>query len=364
MRVGLIIYGGLDTLSGGYLYDRMLVETLRAAGDTVEVVGLPVVSYGQALGQNYSRSIRNRLAELQVDLLLQDELNHPSLFALNRWLRQAVKAPFIGIVHHLRSSEPHNRLLRALYRAIERQYLESLDGYVFNSHSSRLAVNSLAPHQKPFTVATPGGDALEEPASSFKSIAHSQIIQSDSQRKRVEILFVGNLIERKGLHSLLAALARVRSENWRLRVVGRGDMEPAYARSCRKLVSSADLENQVEFLGALKDGDLVQAYRTSQLLAVPSTFEGFGIVYLEAMRWGVVPIAGNAGGSGEIIQQGINGWLVPPGDEAVLAAVIETISRNPEILQSMSLAARQRYAEFPTWRQTTENIRQFMLARL
>ena len=364
MHVGLIIYGGLDTLSGGYLYDRMLVEYLRAAGDTVEVVGLPVVSYGQALGQNFSRSIRNRLAGLQVDLLLQDELNHPSLFALNRWLRQAVRVPFIGIVHHLRSSESHNRLLRALYRAIERQYLESLDGYVFNSHSSRQAVNALALHQKPFAVATPGGDALDEPPSSFKHNAHSQLIQSDSQRKGVEILFVGNLIERKGLHSLLSALTRVRSNNWHLRVVGRGDVEPAYTRSCRQLVSSADLENQVEFLGALNDGDLVHAYRTSQLLAVPSTFEGFGIVYLEAMRWGVVPIAGAVGGSGEIIQHGINGWLVPSGDKAVLAALIETISRNPEILQPVSLAARQRYAEFPTWRQTTENIRQFMLAQL
>ena len=364
MRVGLIIYGGLDTLSGGYLYDRMLVEYLRAAGDTVDVVGLPVVSYGQALGQNFSRSIRSRLVALQVDLLLQDELNHPSLFALNRWLRQAVNAPFIGIVHHLRSSEPHNRLLRVLYRAIERRYLESLDGYIYNSQSSRQVVNALAPHQKPFLVATPGGDALEEPTFGLQNDAHSQIIRSESQHRGVEILFVGNLIERKGLQSLLAALARVRSKNWHLRVVGRGDVEPAYARSCRKLVSSAGLENRVEFLGALNDGDLVQAYRTSQLLAVPSTFEGFGIVYLEAMRWGVIPIAGAVGGSGEIIQHGINGWLVPPGDKVVLTAVIETASRNPEILQPMSQAARQRYAEFPTWRQTTENIRQFMLAQL
>lgn len=364
MRVGLIIYGSLDTLSGGYLYDRILVEHLRAAGDTVEVISLPVVGYGQALGQNYSRTIRNRLAGLHVDLLLQDELNHPSLFVLNRWLRQVLSAPFIGVIHHLRSSESPNRLLRVLYRAIERRYLESLDGYVFNSQSSRQAVNVLAPHQKPFVVATPGGDVLQESAFGSQNNAYSQVIQPDSQRQGIEILFVGNLIERKGLHTLLSALARVNFTDWRLRVVGRDDVEPAYVRRCRNLVTSADLENQVEFLGALNDGNLVQAYRTSQLLAVPSTFEGFGIVYLEAMRWGVVPIAGKAGGSSEIIQNGINGWLVPPGDEAVLAAVIETISRNPEILQPMSRAARKRYAEFPTWRQTTENIRQFMLAQL
>lgn len=364
MRVGLIIYGSLDTLSGGYLYDRMLVEYLQAAGDTVEVIGLPAVGYGQALGQNYSQTIRNRLAGLHVDLLLQDELNHPSLFVVNHWLRQALSAPFIGIVHHLRSSESHNRLLRMLYRAIERRYLESLDGYVFNSQSSREAVSALAPHQKPFVVATPGGDALVESIIDSKTNAHSQVMLSDNQRQGIEILFVGNLIERKGLHCLLSALARVNSTNWHLRVVGRDDVDPVYVRRCRKIVTSADLENRVEFLGALTDGHLVQAYRASQLLVVPSIFEGFGIVYLEAMRWGVVPIAGKAGGSGEIIQNGINGWLVPPGDEAVLAALIETINRNPEILQPMSQSARKRYAEFPTWRKTTENIRQFMLAQL
>ncbi len=364
MRVGLIIYGGLDTLSGGYLYDRMLVEYLRAAGDTVEVVGLPAVGYGQAFGQNYSQTIRNRLAALQVDLLLQDELNHPSLFVLNRWLRQAVGAPLIGIVHHLRSSEKHNRLLGVLYRVIERWYLESLDGYIFNSQSSRKAVNALAPQQKPFLVATPGGDALDESDFDLKNTAHSQRNQSVDQYKQLEILFVGNLIVRKGLHSLLSALARVRSVNWRLRVVGREDVNPVYTRRCRELVASAGLENRVEFLGALNNANLVQAYRASQLLAVPSTFEGFGIVYLEAMRWGIVPIAGAVGGAGEIIQHGINGWLVPPGDKVVLAALIETASRNPEILRPMSLAARQRYAEFPTWRQTTENIRQFMLSQL
>ena len=363
MRVGLVIYGSLDTLSGGYLYDRKLVESLRSAGDTVEVIGLPPVGYGQALGQNFSWSIRRKLAALQVDLLLQDELNHPSLFVLNRWLQHQVSAPLIGIVHHLRSSEQHSRLLRPLYRGIERRFLESLDGYVFNSQSTRQAVTWLAPHQKPYVVATPGGDALEEWKHGGNLYAHSQSDISSVQNTWLEILFVGNLMERKGLHTLLTALGKLPSEQWRLRVIGR-EVDQNYTQRCKAISSIAGVDGRVQFLGVLSNTDLVHAYRTSQLLVVPSTFEGFGIVYLEAMHWGVVPIAGAAGGSSEIIQHGVNGWLVPPGDAETLTALIRNACRNPEILHSMSQAARQRFTEFSTWRQTTDDIRQFLLAQL
>ncbi|HEY4693708.1 MAG TPA: hypothetical protein VIH16_09740, partial [Bellilinea sp.] len=126
MRIGLVIYGSLDTLSGGYLYDRKLVEYLRSQGDAVEIVSLPVTSYAGAIAQNASRTIRQNLTDLNVDVMLQDELNHPSLFWLNGWLRPRVNYPLIGIVHHLRSSENHPGYLRSFYRAVERRYLKSL----------------------------------------------------------------------------------------------------------------------------------------------------------------------------------------------------------------------------------------------
>ena len=115
MKIGLLIYGSLDTISGGYLYDRMLVEHLRAGGDEVEVVSLPWVGYGRALLQNFSHSLRQRLANADFDLLLQDELNHPSLFWLNWRLKRQVHYPLVSIVHHLRQSEQHPRGLRSLY---------------------------------------------------------------------------------------------------------------------------------------------------------------------------------------------------------------------------------------------------------
>ena len=89
MRVGLVIYGGLETVSGGYLYDRMLVRHLRARGDSVEIVSLPWRDYARHLGDNLSAALYRRLRDGAWDVLLQDELNHPSLVAVNRRLGAA-----------------------------------------------------------------------------------------------------------------------------------------------------------------------------------------------------------------------------------------------------------------------------------
>jgi hypothetical protein len=106
VRIGLIIYGSLDTLTGGYLYDRMLVEHLRRQGDHVDVISLPWRTYGRHLGDNFSLTLHRRLRRATFDALLQDELNHPSLFWLNQRLRRAVRYPIVTIVHLLRCSEP------------------------------------------------------------------------------------------------------------------------------------------------------------------------------------------------------------------------------------------------------------------
>jgi hypothetical protein len=86
MKIGLLIYGSLETVSGGYLYDRRLVEYLRAQGDEVQVLSLPWRNYARHLADNLSAGWLRQLRSLRIDILLQDELNHPSLFWMNRRL--------------------------------------------------------------------------------------------------------------------------------------------------------------------------------------------------------------------------------------------------------------------------------------
>ena len=354
MRVGLVIYGSLDTLSGGFLYDRMLVERLRSAGDQVEVISLPWRSYPRHLSDNLSSALYRRLQNAQLDLLLQDELNHPSLFWLNRRLKSEISYPFVSIVHHLRWREARPAWQNRLYRWIERRYLQTLDSFVFNSEATRAAVQALVGDRQTSVVAYPGGDRLRP------KVTPRQITARAQQRGPLRILFIGNVIPRKELHTLLTALARLSKENWRLEVVGNLTVDTAYAQAIRRQIAASGLTRQVALLGPLPDSGLAERLTVSHVLAGPSSYEGFGIVYLEGMGFGLPPIASNAGGASEFIAHGREGFLVNPGDVVALAQHIQELIQDRARLAQMSLAALERYRAHPTWAEGTGRIRGFL----
>lgn len=358
MRVGLVIYGDLNTLSGGYLYDRYLVHVLQSQGDEVYMISQPWRGYALALLENVNIKRIRDLERLPLDVLLEDELNHPSLFWLNRHLRSRVRYPIITIVHHLRSSEPyHPRLMRHLYRWIERAYLNSVDGFIFNSRTTQQSVYHASPlaQAKPHCVVHPGGNAHGE------GIADpNYLVQRSYQPGPLRILFLGNLIRRKRLDVLLSALMTLPRTDWMLNVIGRTDLEPQTLRAIHNLIHRHNLRPNIRFWGPCDSETLQELLRSHHILAVPSDYEGFGIAYLEAMAHGVVPIATISGGAAEIIIHGQNGFLIPPGCPDALAQVLVLLYAQRETLAQMSLAARARYEQFPTWGQSMAGARRFL----
>jgi glycosyltransferase involved in cell wall biosynthesis len=342
LRLGLVIYGDLATLSGGYLYDRRLVEYLRSCGDTVEVISLPARSYPASLLDNLTFRLPDGL-----DLLIQDELNHPSLLAANA--RQH-PYPVVGLVHHLRSSEQRPAWQNALYRLVERRYLRSVDGFIFNSATTRTEVQRLAGSEQPHVIAFP-------PTDRFRPDLTEGDIARRLQSGDLRILFLGNVIRRKGLHLLLDAL-RLLSGPFHLDVVGSLVTEPAYA--CRMQARAASFGSRLTFHGSLDKEPLAALLGSSHLLCVPSSYEGFGIVYLEGMAFGLPAIGSMLGAAHEIITDGVDGLLVPPDDPQRLADRLSFLSRDRDLLLGMSLAARQRFLRQPSWEQTAASIRSFL----
>ena len=355
MRVGLVIYGSLETLSGGYHYDRRLVEHLHACGDTVEVVSMPWKHYPAHLAHHFDPSWQRRLASLDVDVLLQDEFNHPSLAWMNASLKEKVHYPILSIVHHLRGSESHSRLVEPVYRAVEKQYLRSVDGFVFNSQTTRKVVEGILEAEVKGVVATPGGDRLGEGLSEVEIRARLEV------ETPLRLLFVGNIIPRKGLDTLIEALARIKAVDWSLRVAGPVEVDPGYTSLVKRLVRNLGLGEQVTFLGRVEEDILKEEMRRAHLLVVPSQYEGFGIVYLEAMAFGLPPIASSAGAASEIIQSGKNGLIVQPGDPLHLAERIADLFHDRQKLLEMSLAARERFEQYPGWDTSMATVRQYLL---
>ena len=354
MRIGLLIYSTLDTISGGYLYDRQMVSYLESQGDQVEVVSIPMRNYSQHLFDNLSRSLYNRLVNLPVDILLQDELIHPSLLYLNRRMKDSIKYPIISIVHHLRSSESHSGWQKSIYIAVENKYLGSVDGFIFNSQATRQAVQNLIGPEKNWIVASPAGDQLNP------DITPEMIEARAYQEGPLKILFLGNVIPRKGLHILFEALGKIAGHDWNLSVVGSTEFDAGYTRGIMQLVREYEFSEKVRFYGSLGDEQLKELIRNNQVLAVPSFHEGFGIAYLEGMGFGLPAIGTASGGASEIITDNVDGCLVPWGDAALLAECITRFIDNRQLLASMSLQARRRYLQHPTWEVSMRLVRGFL----
>jgi len=344
MKIGLVIYGSLDTISGGYLYDRMLVEKLRERGDSVEVVSIPRRAYAMNLLDNLKD-----WPPAGLDVIVQDELNHPSLFLANRRPRQV---PIITIVHHLRSSERRSAAENAFYRRIERMYLTTADGFVFNSEQTRISVQRLTGKAMPSVVATPGGNRLgtTEPA---------HVRARAAEPGPLRVVFVGSLTPAKGLAVLLGAMGHLPKEQVHLDVIGPEEAMPAFVASMHRLAQARRLS--VTFWGTLNEHMLATRLQHAHVLAVPSYFEGFGIVFLEGMAHGLPALGTFSGAVPEVVTDGEHGYLIQPGDIHALAERLGHLAQDRKLLARLGEAALRRYGEFPTWDQTTERIRDFLL---
>ena len=353
MRIGLLIYGSLETLSGGYLYDRKLVEALRRQGHELQIISLPWRNYAAHLGDNLYYRLPSGL-----DVLIEDELNHPSLLTANLH-RPMPQYPVISLVHHLRCSEGRPRWQNALYRIVESRYLNSVDGFVFNSNTTRSVVTDLVGNTRPGIVAYPPtdrfGSALPE------AFVHARATESGPLR----LLFLGNVIPRKGLQTLLEAVSKQNDTGGNLPVsldvIGSLTADPTYARRMQAFAQTHGLQSFVRFHGALDEVALAEQLRQAHLLVVPSSYEGFGIVYLEGMGFGLPAIGTSAGAAAEIIHDGMNGYLIAPADTQTLAAHLTTLAQDRALLVQLSLNALERYRQQPPWEQTATEIGAFLM---
>jgi glycosyltransferase involved in cell wall biosynthesis len=354
VHIGLIIYGPLETLTGGYLYDRHLVAFLQRRAHKVEVLSWPTRAYGQRLADNFSSGRLRPLIEKPFDLLLQDELCHPSLFWLNRLLRRYRRYPIVTIVHHLLCEEPRAAWRNSLYRFIEKRYLASVDGYVFNLFTTRRTVARLVNPGRPHVVAHPAGDRL----GSFRSPA--MLKERSARPGPLQLLFLGHVIPRKGLLPMLEDLRTLPPDRWELTVVGSLTTAPDYVRRLQAVARNGRIWERIRWLGVCPDEQLVDCLARSHLLFMPYAYEGFGIVFLEGMAFGLPAVGYRLGAAKEIIRHCVNGFLVEPNGGDFLATLIETLHADRNQLLQLSLAALRRFRQQPTWDDAMRGVESFL----
>ena len=160
------------------------------------------------------------------------------------------------------------------------------------------------------------------------------------------ILLVGRLVAQKGVDIALRALVAVlsRCPKARLVVAGDGDQALYLQRTARYL----GISSHVDFVGWQTGHALVALYQQANVVVVPSRYEPFGLVALEAMACGRPVVASAAGGLAEIVADSETGFLVPPADDLRLAQRIAQLLLDYDTATRLGLAARQR-AESYGW---------------
>ena len=166
----------------------------------------------------------------------------------------------------------------------------------------------------------------------------------------IRLLCVGHIREIKGQLVLIEALKYLDDLNWTLILVGDTSSEDQYyERTLINKVRIYGLSKRIVFRGRLDGASLSEEYRTSDILIVPSLYEGYGMVVREGMSFGLPIVASNVGGILEQINDGVEGYLVPLGDSKVLAKALRKLIIDPDLREQMGKRSYKRATELPTW---------------
>jgi len=181
--------------------------------------------------------------------------------------------------------------------------------------------------------------ALPNSAVVYNGVDAEVFSPAPGPRENLTILSVGNLIPIKGHELLLRAFAHIHRDhaNVSCEIIGDGPERPRLIN----LVSDLRVASKVRFLGRQNRRQVIEAMRRCTIFALPSRYEGLGCAYLEAMSTEKPVIACREQGIAEIIQHGVNGWLVNPEDLSGLTDALSLLLRSAQLRQQTGAEARR-----------------------
>ncbi len=287
----------LPQIGSSWLADRLIAAQVPASTIFHGITGACLESMQAA-------------ARLGAVNIIESPLRHP-----RRWQREVLaECKRFGVnPRHCPTVLPE-----ALIRRIEREY-ERADTIMVQSHSALGAFTEFGCGQK--TVVVSGG------------VDHEFFAPARRPPERFRVLYVGRIELAKGVPYLLEAWRRLRLENAELALVGK--VRPEMLSLLRSYASQS-----IRSLGYRAPSDLVDEYRRSSLLVMPSVNEGLAAVMLEGMASGLPVVATDSSGAEDCIHDGHSGFIVPARDIQTLADRIAWCYRYRDEARAMGIAGR------------------------
>ena len=331
LDLALALPGALETLTGGSFYDRRLVESLRGAGHAVAVVTLP-----EGFPDPGAAVMAQAVAQLEAQpagrVVIVDGL---AFGALPTAAVAGIAAPLVAMVHHPLAMEPGLKggVAEALWRRERDNLALARHVLVPSGHVAGLLAARYGVPRERITVLEPGVDrpAVLETAKAVPPL----------------ILSVGLLDPRKGHDVLIAALERLGDLDWRAVIAGT-PRDAAHVAALRGQVATSPMRGRIRLAGRVSMEERDQLYAQASVFALATRYEGYGIVFNEALLAGLPIVSCEVGAVLGTVPSGA-GLLVPPDDPAAFAAALRAVLTEDARRVAMAEAARRAGAALPGW---------------
>lgn len=375
-----VVPGRLDQFTGGYLFDRRVVDGARARGRCVHVIELPgTFPDADDIARAAASDALARLPDAHVVVI--DGLALPA-FA-HCLAAHAHRLRLIGLVHHPLALEtglsPEASQRVAL---LEARLWRPLRGVLCPSaHTARAVAAAgietarivIAPpgvdrpaadHRTPQTVSDDHAVSDHHAAPDDRAVPNDHAAPKDRPAIRpptgahgnhpqavpppVRLLTIATVTPRKGHRLLVEALAPLGGLDWRLDCIGSLTRDPQTTASVRAAIDAHRLGARITLCGELPTQAVTAALRDADVFVLPSFHEGYGMVFAEALAHGLPIVATTAGAIPDTVP-GDAGLLVPPGDVRALSEALRRVVEDTALRTRLAAAARQAGRSLPDW---------------
>jgi glycosyltransferase involved in cell wall biosynthesis len=336
-RAAFAVPGDLDTPTGGYAYDKRIIAELRALGWEIDVIDL-----GSAFPDPDTATRASARAKLQAvadgQPIVIDGLAFGVMAEEAAKLRET--NPLVALVHHPLALETGlDAAAAAALRASEHAALACTQAAIVTSAPTAdilrrdygVAVDRIA-------VIRPGVDS---PACAR---------QPQDASAAVNLLAVGSITPRKGYDILIEVLGSLKDLPWQLTIAGETTRSAAAFARLQADIARLNLQDRIVITGAVDQARLGTLYANADVFVLASLFEGYGMVFGEAVAHGL-PIVATAVGAAQEIVPPDAGLLVAPGDAAALRDALRHMIVEPDARNKMAHAAREASARLPQWQE-------------
>ena len=347
-RVVFAVPGSLDTPTGGYAYDKRIITELRVLGWHVDVADLGT-GFPYPDREMREAAMAKLLAVPEGCPIVIDGLAFGAMDVEAALLSS--RNPLVALVHHPLAFETGlDAEQAATLKDRERAALVHASAVVVTGDTSlEILTREYEVARERITVIVPGTDRRTAQKSSRPADVP------------VRLLAVGSVIPRKGYDVLVAALGDLKALSWHLTIAGDATRDLDALLRVRAGVEAFALSDRVAMPGAVSDAQLAELYANADVFVLASLFEGYGMVFGEAIAQGLPIVATDVGAARALIPSDA-GILVPPGDAAALREALQSVIADGSKRALMAEAAQRAAESLPQWRQSANAFAQVLEA--